>query len=129
MNTNTPADGSYSYQAGVYGARYFARFEGGTLAHLTREGEAQAVSALTAAHVAADLARVPFAFAPLAQPIGKARAAKLHRLMARAGVPSGEHYGFASDALGQPVYSLAALYPVEARAVWRFLTATHSAAA
>lgn len=129
MNINTPADGSYSYQAGVYGARYFARFEGGTLAFLSREGEAQTVTALTAAHVAADLARVPFAFVPLARPIGKARAHKLHGLMARAGIPAGEHYGFAGAALDQAVYSLAALTEAQARAVWRFLTATHPAAA
>lgn len=61
--------------------------------------------------------------------IGKARAAKLHRLMGRAGIPSGEHYGFAGAALDRPVYSLADLTEPEARAVWRFLQATHSSAA
>ncbi|KEF35797.1 hypothetical protein RDMS_00020 [Deinococcus sp. RL] len=61
--------------------------------------------------------------------IGKARAARLHRLMARYGVPSGEHYGFAGAALDRPVFSLAALTEPEARAVWQFLQATHSAAA
>ena len=49
--------------------------------------------------------------------------------MARAGVPSGEHYGFAGAALDKAVYSLAALTEPEARAVWQFLQATHSAAA
>ena len=29
-------------------------------------------------------------------PIGKARACELHKIMARAGLPSGEHYGFAA---------------------------------
>ena len=61
--------------------------------------------------------------------IGKARAARLHRLMARYGVPSGEHYGFAGAALDRPVFSLADLTEPEARAVWQFLQATHSAAA
>ncbi|MVN85161.1 hypothetical protein GO986_00040 [Deinococcus sp. HMF7620] len=57
-------------------------------------------------------------------PIGRPRAAKLHRLMARAGVPSGEHYGFARAALDRPVFSLAALTEGEARQVWSFLRAT-----
>ncbi|AWT35867.1 hypothetical protein [Deinococcus daejeonensis] len=56
--------------------------------------------------------------------IGKARAAGLHRLMARAGVPSGEHYGFAGAALDRAVFSLAALTEGDARAVWAFLRAT-----
>lgn len=58
-------------------------------------------------------------------PIGNARAAKLHGLMARAGVPSAEHYGFAGAALDRPVSSLAALTDAEARAVWAFLQDTH----
>lgn len=61
--------------------------------------------------------------------IGKARAHTLHGLMGRAGIPSGEHYGFAGAALDRPVFSLAALTEADARAVWRFLTATHPAAA
>lgn len=63
--------------------------------------------------------------APTPPTIGKARASKLHRLMARAGVPTGEHYGFAGAALDRPVYSLAALTEEDARAVWRFLAFTH----
>ncbi|UQN04967.1 hypothetical protein [Deinococcus sp. QL22] len=62
-----------------------------------------------------------------AAPIGKARASKLHRIMARYGVPSGEHYAFASAALDAPVYSLALLTEPDARAVWRFLQQTHAA--
>lgn len=61
--------------------------------------------------------------------IGKPRAARLHRLMSNVGIPSGEHYGFAGAALDRPVFSLAALTEPEARAVWRFLTATHPLAA
>lgn len=58
-------------------------------------------------------------------PIGKARACDLHKLMARAGVPSGEHYGLAGAALDRPVFSLATLTETDARAVWHFLQATH----
>lgn len=61
--------------------------------------------------------------------IGKPRAARLHRLMARAGIPTGEHYAFAAAALDRPVYSLAALTEPDARAVWHFLQATSSSAA
>ena len=58
--------------------------------------------------------------APLPAPvIGKARAARLHRLMGRAGLF--EHYGFAARALGREVYSLAALTEGEARKVWQFV--------
>lgn len=52
-------------------------------------------------------------------PIGKARAHKLHKLMARAGFQ--EHYGFATRALGKQVFSLAALTEEEARKVWAFV--------
>ncbi|WP_216319769.1 hypothetical protein [Deinococcus aestuarii] len=62
-------------------------------------------------------------------PIGKRRACELHRLMGQMGVPSHEHYGFAGAALDRPVYSLAALTEAEARAVSRFLCATHGRAA
>lgn len=61
--------------------------------------------------------------------IGKPRAARLHRLLSHAGIPSGEHCGFAGAALDRPVFSLAALTEPEARAVWRFLIATHPSAA
>ncbi|MBZ9750727.1 hypothetical protein K7W42_07620 [Deinococcus sp. HMF7604] len=57
-------------------------------------------------------------------PLGKPRAAKLHRLMACAGVPSGQHCGFAETALERPVSSLAALTEREARQVWGYLRAT-----
>ncbi|GHF32368.1 hypothetical protein HNQ07_000415 [Deinococcus metalli] len=62
-------------------------------------------------------------------PIGKTRACELHKLMHRAGVPSGEHYGFAGAALDRPVYSLAALTEADARQVWLFLRSTHPQAA
>ncbi|WP_019588208.1 hypothetical protein [Deinococcus apachensis] len=61
--------------------------------------------------------------------IGKRRACELHRLMSHAGIPSGEHYGFAGVALDRPVFSLATLTQQEARLVWHFLQHTHSTAA
>lgn len=64
-----------------------------------------------------------------AAPIGKARAHKLHKLMGVAGIPSREHYAFASMVLECSVYSLAELTEPEARAVWRFVQATHQAVA
>lgn len=67
--------------------------------------------------------------APQLAPIGKARACELHRLMSRAGIPSGEHYGFAGAALDRPVHSLAALTEAHARQVWRFLCACFPGAA
>lgn len=62
---------------------------------------------------------VDFEPAPL-PPIGNARAARLHRLKARVGLPTGQHYAFAAAALGEwkPVPSLAALSEREARTVW-----------
>jgi hypothetical protein len=73
----------------------------------------------------------PVSFTPAAQPIGKARARELHRIMGRLGLPSAQHYALAAAALGEwaPVPSLADLYPVEARAVWRHLCALYPSAA
>lgn len=69
----------------------------------------------------------PVNFTPAAQPIGKARARELHRLMGRLGLPSAQHYAIAAAALGEwvPVPSLADLYPIEARMVWRHLCALY----
>ncbi|WP_119673964.1 hypothetical protein [Deinococcus sp. RM] len=52
--------------------------------------------------------------------IGKPRAARLHRLMGRVGLPSAQHYALAAAALGEwaPLHSLATLTEQEARAVW-----------
>lgn len=51
--------------------------------------------------------------------IGKARARNMHVEMGKRGIPSGEHYRYASQVLGRPVFSLAALTEAEARLVWR----------
>lgn len=55
--------------------------------------------------------------------IGKPRAARLHRLMGRVGLPSAQHYALAAAALGEwaPLHSLATLTEQEARAVWAHL--------
>lgn len=61
---------------------------------------------------------------PLTEPtIGKARAARLHRIMGRLGLSSAQHYAIAAAALGEwaPVPSLADLYEREARVVWAHL--------
>ncbi|MFT2720713.1 hypothetical protein ACMT4L_11975 [Deinococcus sp. A31D244] len=55
--------------------------------------------------------------------IGKPRAARLHRLMSRLGLPSAQHYALAAAALGEwsPLPSLATLTEQEARTVWGHL--------
>ncbi|EYB66953.1 hypothetical protein DEIPH_ctg060orf0033 [Deinococcus phoenicis] len=55
--------------------------------------------------------------------IGKARAAKLHKIMGLVGLPSAQHYALAAAALGEwvPVPSLADLTEREARTVWAHL--------
>ncbi|ACO46231.1 hypothetical protein DEDE109153_01135 [Deinococcus deserti] len=97
----------------------------------TVDGEAaplaRAVGILQAAHTVILTAQT--LEAPTPPTIGKAQASKLHRLLARAGVPTGEHYGFAGAALDRAVYSLAALTETDARQVWRFLQDTHARAA
>lgn len=87
------------------------------------DGEAadfeEAVRLLARAEVLTLTAEV---LAPLPAPtIGKARAAKFHRILGRFGLPSAYHYRAASDALGREVASLAALTEEEARRVWAFL--------
>ena len=51
-------------------------------------------------------------------PLGKPRASRLHRILARLGLSNPDHYRAASAALGRPVDSLAALTEHEGRAVW-----------
>ncbi|WP_293914246.1 glycosyl hydrolase family 65 protein [Deinococcus sp.] len=53
--------------------------------------------------------------------IGAARAAKLHKLMTRVGVPSVHHYASAARATGREVWSLASLTELEARQTWAYL--------
>jgi hypothetical protein len=60
-------------------------------------------------------------------PIGNARAARLHRLLGRLGLPSAQHYALAAAALGEwaPLPSLAALSEREARTVWAHVCHTY----
>ena len=50
--------------------------------------------------------------------LGRPRASRLHRVMARLGLGHADHYRAASAALGRPVDSLATLTEQEGRAVW-----------
>ena len=50
--------------------------------------------------------------------LGKPRASRLHRILARLGLGHTDHYRAASAALGRPVDSLAALTEQEGRRVW-----------
>lgn len=61
------------------------------------------------------------------QPVGNVLGCELHRTLARAGIPSREHYGYASAALDTPVYSLALLTADQVAAVLAFLAFTHPA--
>lgn len=131
MNTTTPADGTYTFRTHPYGAQTLARFEGGKLTYHAHGGEVAPCTDLAAAQIAHLLTYLDgVAFAPLARPIGKARAARLHRLMGRLGIPSAQHYALAAAALGEwvPLPSLADLYPIEARMVWRHLCTLYPAA-
>ena len=60
--------------------------------------------------------------------IGKARAAKLHKIMTRVGVPSVHHYASAARATGREVWSLASLTELEARQTWAYLCRMFQAA-
>lgn len=51
--------------------------------------------------------------------IGAARASAMHRELSNAGLPSAQHYEFATAAIGREVTSLAALTEAEAAKVWK----------
>jgi len=59
--------------------------------------------------------------------LGKARAARLHRILARLGLSSADHYRTASAALARTVDSLAALTEAEGRRVWNHARAVRFA--
>lgn len=88
-------------------------------------GEAvEAIAAIRLLHGAHNLTVISEELEPAT--IGKPAAESLHRRLSRAGVPSKEHYGFASAALDKPVYSLALLTADERDAVLAFLPLTHA---
>jgi len=93
---------------------------------------ADPAAAVRVLHYATRTALVSEYRAPTPAPvIGKTRAARLHRLMGRLGLPSAQHYALAAAALGEwaPLPSLAMLTELEARAVWMHLRRLYPAAA
>ena len=59
--------------------------------------------------------------------LGKPRASRLHRILARLGLGHADHYRAASAALGRMVASLATLSEQEARRVWNHARALRMA--
>ena len=115
MNTTTPADGFYIYPAPITGAEIVAYWKEGKLTSLSQSGEAQPITALTAAHVAHELSYLDgVVFVPCLT-INRAAACELHKALAREGVR--DHYALASFVCGVPVRSLTELCGQEARAV------------
>ncbi|WP_293909896.1 hypothetical protein [Deinococcus sp.] len=144
MNTTSLADGAYQYTSTpTYRASFpvLTIIEGGRVtAYATGEGEAQTwasaarladLGGLLLAQLAAEIAtrrsagacmaQVNFCPVKAAPTIGKARAAKLHKIMTRVGVPSVHHYASAARATGREVWSLAGLTEREARQTWAYL--------
>ena len=125
---NTLADGTYSYARPAMWGRddaMTATIQGGQLVNGTRNSQPM-TGHCWAACTLADLAHLPHSFTPAAQPIGKARAAQLHRLLSRFGLDSADHYRLASAALGRTVLSLAALLEADARQVWNHARRVYS---
>lgn len=124
--TRTPAPGTYSvFNALTYtrqdlhvtgeGADVYAAASGIYPATFLRRATLEDVAAV----LACPLTKV-YSFTPAPVPtIGKARAARLHKIMGRLGLHA--HYGVAARALGREVFSLAALTEAEARQVWAFV--------
>lgn len=126
MNDTTHAPGTYTvFNALTYtrqdlhvtgeGADVYAAASGVYPATFLRRATLEDVAAV----LACPLTKV-YTFTPAPVPtIGKARAARLHKIMGRLGLH--EHYGLAARALGRDVFSLAELTEAEARAVWAFV--------
>ena len=131
MNSNTPAFRVWNLTAAAIldGAvlsvhSYTVKVErvGDTLTAAYVDG--QPVSIERAANLicwakATGTVRQVAAFNPApALPLGKPRASRLHRILARLGLGHADHYRAASAALGRNVDSLAALTEAEGRRVW-----------
>ncbi len=120
MNDSAPlADGLYTYTApGMYNDYTItAQLQGGRATLGTMNGEPMS-GTFWQGVVLLDLARLPSFFTPAPQPIGKARACRLHKILSRLGLGHADHYRAASAALAREVDSLAALTESEGRAVW-----------
>ena len=117
----TPAqleDGPYSYaRPAMWGrdAAMTATIQGGQLIAGTLNGQAMTGTCWKGCTFD-DLAYLPYSFERAT--IGKARASRLHRILARLGLGHADHYRAASAALGRLVASLAALTEQEGRTVW-----------
>jgi len=90
---------------------------GGQITEGTYNGQTMAGSCWRGCTLA-DLSNLPYTFTPTPSSIGKARASRLHRILARLGLGHADHYRAAWAALGRPVDSLAALTEQEGRQVW-----------
>ncbi len=114
----TLADGTYSYARPAMWGRddtVAATIQGGQLVAGTLNGQPM-TGHCWAACTLSDLAHLPYSFERAT--IGKPRASRLHRILARLGLGHADHYRAASAALGRMVSSLAALSEQEARTVW-----------
>jgi len=123
MQTITLADGTYSYTRPAMGPRdaiVAVQILGGQITEGTYNGQPMTGSCWRACTLA-DLRTLPFEFTPAPRALlGKARAARLHRVLARLGLSSADHYRTASAALARMVDSLAALTEAEGRRVWNY---------
>ena len=130
MNDSAPTlpDGTYTYtKAGIYQDHTITvQVLGGRPTLGTLNGEPMSGTFWQAVTLA-DLARLPSFFTPAPQPIGKARACRLHKILARLGLGHADHYRAASAALTREVPSLAALSEGEAREVWNHARRVYSA--
>ena len=103
------ADGTYRYARPAMWGRedaMTATVQGGQLVAGTLNGQPMTGHCWTACTLD-DLAHLPYSFERAT--IGKPRASRLHRILARLGLGHADHYRAVSAALGCPVDSLAAL--------------------
>lgn len=123
MQTITLADGTYRYTRPAMGPRdatVTVEILGGQITEGIYNGQPM-TSRCWRACALADLSNLPFEFTPDPRALlGKARAARLDRVLARLGLSSADHYRTASTALVRTVDSLAALTEAEARRVWNY---------
>ena len=107
MQSTTLADGTYRYTRLAMGPRdasVTATVQDGQITAGTYNGQPMTGSCWRGCTLA-DLAHLPFEFTPTPAPIGKARAYKMHRQLARADYPS-LHADLASGVLGREVRHL-----------------------
>ncbi len=130
MNDSAPTlpDGTYTYtKAGIYQDHTITvQVLGGRPTVGSLNGEPMS-GTFWQGVVLLDLARFAYTFTPAPQPIGKARACRLHKILSRLGLGHADHYRAASAALAREVDSLAALSESEGRKVWNYARRVYSA--